>query len=208
MHRRSLAPIALLLGLIAVVAACGPSASATSTPGAVATTLPTQSPPSLAPSDAAGASFALPSFVGDKELEAIFPDEIAGLPVSVVTMSGSEVPAGAGGAQLTAVLDALHMQPSDLSVAFGGAASVTINAFRVKGVPATQILPELVKVYQQDAPATTTQVSIGGKSVTQFTPTNPGDPVVYIYLSGDTVFTVGGPMATGAILAEVFEKLP
>jgi hypothetical protein len=201
-RRRSIAQLALLIGAIATVAGCGPTATATPPP--------TQAPPTAAPTASVQPlpTFAAPSFVGDSELEAMFPDAIGGIPLDVVSISGSEIPVTGGMPQLTKVLDALGKGPSDLSVAFAGTPSVTIQAFRVKGVPATRILPALITVYQQQTPSTTSEATFAGKRVTKFTPTSGSDPAVYVYVTGDTVFTVGGAEATDPILTEVFTKLP
>lgn len=205
--RSTVMAVLLLVGAVAV-GACGSSGGATAapTPSAVPPTVPPSAAP--LPTEAALPTFAVPSFVGDEELEAMFPADIAGESLTVVSISGSELPQTGGFQQLIDVLDALHKTPADLSVAFTGTSKVTIQAFRVKGVPATKILPEIVAVYQQGTGATSSQATFAGKSVTKFTPTSGSDPAVYIYLAGDTVFTVGGADVTDAVLAEVFSKLP
>ena len=202
--------LALLIGGIAV-AACGPTGVATTPPGspAVPTTSATEAAASQAPTATQQGlpSFALPSFVGDQELEAMFPDDVAGQKVTVISMNGSEFLASGGGAELQAVLDSLGKQPADLSVAFGSAGTIAIIAFRVKGVPAAQILPALVAAYQQELDASTSQVTFGGKSVTKFTSTTSAD-ATYVHMAGDTVFTVAGKEIPDSVLNEVFSKLP
>ena len=208
MRPRGTVKAVLLLAIAAAVGACETSGGAPSAP--TPSSVPTGPPATVAPvlTEAPLPTFAVPSFVGDDELEAMFPADIAGEPLTVVSIAGSELPKTLGGQQLIDVLDALHKTPADLSVAFSGTSQVTIQAFRVKGVPATKILPEIVAVYQEGTGATSSQARFAGKSVTKFAPPSGSDPAVYIYLSGDTVFTVGGANATDAILTEVFTKLP
>jgi hypothetical protein len=195
----------LVAAAIVGLAACGSStATATPTPPG-----PTPAPPTEPfPTDLELPSFALPSFVGDAELEAMFPDDVGGQPVVVRSMAGTELPASGMGTQLQAVLDALGKEPADLSVAFGAVGNVTIIAFRVKGVAASAIFPALVTAYQQEISPNTSEVTIADKQVTKFTPLAPGGDVTYVYLAGDTVFTVGGTDVTDATLAEIFSKLP
>lgn len=199
--------LSLLIGTIAVVAACGPSAAATATPGA--TTAAVVTPPPA--TDGGLPTFALPSFTGDKDLEAMMPDEIGGQDVTVISMTGQEFLGMGGSAEMDAMLKSLNKQPSDLSVAFAGTTAVTVIAFRVKGVAAGQIFPALVDAYKEGVSSTPTQVSFAGKSVTKFTPagSSPDEAITYIYTAGDTVFAVGGiGEVSDAVLTEVFSKLP
>jgi hypothetical protein len=203
--------LSLLAGAVVIVVACGPAGSATATPGATSAAVATQVPVTEAPASTDGGlpTFALPSFVGDQELEDMLPDQIAGEDLTVLSMTGPEFLSSGGGTELQAMLTSLGKQPSDLSVAFGGTMNVSIVAFRVKGVPAGQLLPALIGAYQQEIDASPTQVSFGGKSVTKFTPTDASEGVTYIYPAGDTVFAViGMGSATDAMLNEVFSKLP
>lgn len=208
-HGISAKALSLFAGAIVIVVACGPGATATGSPGAttaaVVTQAPTQAP---AATDGGLPTFALPSFVGDQELEDMLPDEIGGEDLTVLSMTGNEFLAGGGGEEMQAMLTALGKLPADLSVAFGGTMSVSIVAFRVKGVPASQILPALMTAFQEEVNATPAQVSFGSKSVTKFTPTDASEGVSYVYAAGDTVFAVAGMTVTDAVLNEVFSKLP
>jgi hypothetical protein len=202
--------LGVLVAAIFVVAACGP-AGATAGPGETTAAVVTPAPETAAPVSTDGGlpTFALPSFVGDQELEDMLPDEIGGEPLTVLSMTGPEFFSGGAGQEMQAMLTALGKQPSDLSVAFGGTMTVSIVAFRVKGVPGSQILPALMTAFQQEIDATPSQVSLSGKTVTKFTPTDPEEAVSYVYTAGDTVFVVGGMGAiTDAQLNEVFSKLP
>lgn len=203
--------LSLLIGPIAIVAACGPSAAATATPGATTAAVVTPAPGTAGPTDGGLPTFALPSFTGDKDLEAMMPDEIGGQDVTVISMTGQEFLGMGGSAEMDAMLKSLNKQPSDLSVAFAGTTAVTVIAFRVKGVAAGQIFPALVDAYKEGVSSTPTQVSFAGKSVTKFTPAgaSPDEAITYIYTAGDTVFAVGGiGDVSDAVLTEVFSKLP
>jgi hypothetical protein len=212
MHRLrgATAPILLMAGV--VIAGCGGSGAPTPTaPGTTTTptSVVTAPPATTLPTEGGLPSFALPSFVGDKDLEAMLPKEIGGQPLTVLSMTGNEFLGTGQNAEMNAMLTQLGKTPSDLSVAFAGTANVTIVAFRVKGVPAGQILPALVSAYQEGVDATPSQTTIAGKSVTKFTPAAAGETATYIYTAGDTVFAVGGmSQLSDAVLNEVFSKLP
>jgi hypothetical protein len=197
--RRTATGLALLIGATLVVAACG--SSATATPGGSATPA-TEVPPT---SGLPGFSFALPSFTADAELEALFPDEIGGETVTVRSMSGSDfLRLGTSSKDLEVALQQLGKTPNDLSVGFGGTSSVTIFAFRIKGVPADQFLAAYLAATTQGS--TVTDASYGGKSVKKVV-TN-GQVAAYLYLSGDVLWTVAGAALTDLLLNETFSKLP
>jgi len=207
--RRAGTTLALLAGTALLVGACGGAAATSGS-----TTVPaTQAPPSqAAPSEVAssqglpGFSFALPSFTADTELEAMFPTEIGGQTLQVLSMTGTDfLGSGGAGNEIGPILTALNKSPSDLSVAFGGTPAIAVIAFRIKGVPADQFL----NAYTQQAPqgASITDASFGGKSVkkvvTADTPT-----ATYLYLKNDVIWTVSGSALTDALLTEAFSKLP
>jgi hypothetical protein len=209
--RRTGTALSLLVGLALAVVACSGNA-ATTGPSTAAATEPSATEPSAteAPgtSGLPGFSFALPSFTADTELEAMFPSEIAGEKLTVLSMTGSDfLGSGTAGNEIGPILTQLGKAPSDLSVAFGGTTSVSVIAFRIKGVPADQFL----NAYTQSAPqgATITDASLGGKSVKKVI--SPDSPDTYIYLKGDVIWTVGGSGTTAptdALLNEAFSKLP
>ena len=199
--------LALFVGAMLVVAACGSSA---------ATTAPTQAPPTEPTATEAaiptlglpGFSFALPSFTSDKDLEGMFPDSVGGQPLTVQSMSGADfMSMGSSSQDVQTALSQLGKTPADLSVGFGGNTSVTIFAFRLKGVPADQFLGKYLS--STATGSTVTDASFGGKSVKQVA--TGGQVSVYIYLAGDVLWTVGSA-GTGApsdaLLNEAFSKLP
>jgi hypothetical protein len=199
--------IAMLGASALLFAACGGSNTGAPASGAASAAPATEAPAATsnpAPTDA-GFSFALPSFIGDQELEAMLPKEIGGEALTVVSMTGDEfLGDGSISPEISDALDALGKTTSDLSVAFGGTSTVQVVAFRVKGAPADALF-DAFKTAQTDE-YTSATVSLGGKQVTKITPTD-GD-VAYIYTKDDTMFVVGGADATDAVLNEAFSKLP
>lgn len=206
MTARRTASLALLVGATLLAAACGGSAPTTA-PTAAAT--PTGAPPTeAAPSRGLpGFSFVLPSFTSDTDLEALFPDTIGGQTLTVSSMSGTDfLNMGTASKDVQTALQELGKSPSDLSVGFGSTPAVTIFAFRIKGVPADQFLGKYLASTASGAGVT--DASYGGKSVKKAV---TGAQVVYIYLSGDILWTVGGTTTTtptDALLNEAFSKLP
>jgi hypothetical protein len=195
--------IALFGASALLIAACG---------GSSATQAPTQAPVTAAPATEApastgepGFSFALPSFTGDADLEAMLPDSIGGETLTVISMTGDEfLGDGTISPEISDALDALGKTTSDLSVAFGGTSTMQVVAFRVKGAPAAALF-EAFKAAQSDS-YTSETVSLGGKQVTKITPADTD--VAYIYTKDDTMFVIGGADATDALLNEAFSKLP
>ena len=208
--RRAGTTLALLTGAALLVVACGSSAATT------APTAPpvTQAPPTqAAPSEPAssqllpGFSFALPSFTSDAELEAMFPKDLGGQPITVLSMAGSDfLGTGMAGAQIGPALQQMGKSPSDLSVAVGGTTAISVIAFRIKGVPADQFLNAYTAAAGGTAGSTITDASFGGKAVKKVVTSGSGS--VYLYLKGDIIWTVGGNAPTDALLTEAFSKLP
>lgn len=198
-------PLAALASLSILVAACGAGAAPGASPAAA-----TQVPVTQGPAGTGGAvpSLDLSSFHADVELEDLFPDEIGGQTLTVLSMSGAEMMVDGSSPELEATLTALGKSPSDLSVAFGGVSGVSIIAFQIEGVPGGSILTEFFKAYQQETASSITDVTFGGKAVKKIVPTDTGEETTYVYSSRDVVFAVGGETITDAQLTEVFSKLP
>jgi hypothetical protein len=209
--RRTGTALTLFAGLaLAVVACSGNAGTAAPTSGSPSAPPATEAAASQAPASFGlpGFSFALPSFTADTELEAMFPSEIGGEQLQVLSMTGSDfLGTGASGNELGPILTQLGKSPSDLSVAFGGTTQASVVAFRIKGVPADQFL----NAYTQAAPqgAAITDASFGGKAVKKVVTPDSGSPT-YLYLKGDVIWTVtGGSSApSDALLNEAFSKLP
>jgi len=200
--RRTGTVMSLFVGLaLAVVACSGNAATSAPTPsiGAPATEAPGFS-------GLPGFSFALPSFTADTELEALFPTDIGGKPLRVLSMTGSDfLGSNPAGDEIQPVLTQLGKSPSDLSVAFGGTEDIAVIAFRIKGVPADQFLTAYTQTAAQGA--TITDASFGGKSVKKVT-TADQPQATYLYLKNDVIWTVSGSALTDALLNEAFSKLP
>lgn len=206
-------PLAALAALAIVVAACG-NGGATTAPATQAAPV-TQAPATQAPVATQGAvatdalpSFALPSFHSDQDLEGLFPDQIGGVDLTVLSLTGDEFMAMGSSPELDAALGTLGKSPSDMSVAFGGAGSITIIAFKIAGIPAATIETALFQAYQQETGSTIADATFSGKSVKKITPTATTEDVSYLYGVQDVIFAVGGTDVTDAQLAEVFSKLP
>jgi len=204
-------PLALLAGAAILVAACG---SGTATTAPVTQAPVTQAPVTQAPATQAPAgtgspefSFDTSSFHADVDLEALFPDEIGGEPLTVLSMSGADMMGEGGSPELQAMLTALGKTPADLTAAFGGVAKVGIVAFQIKGAPGDAILAALRDAYET-SDAVVTDMSFGGKAVKKFVPADPDESTGYIYVYQDVIFLVSGEGATEAVLNEVFSKLP
>jgi hypothetical protein len=207
--RRNATGVGMLVGAMLIIAACGPAANATTAPTTTPTSPPiTEAPGSEAPaSGLPGFSFAMPSFTSDAELEAMFPKELGGEPLTVLSMRGSDfMGSGASGDEIGPILQQLGKTPADLSVAFGGTSNIQVFAFRIQGVAADQFLNAYVQSAQSAQGSTITDASFGGKSVKKVVAT--GQDAVYLYLHNDVVWTVGGSSLTDALLNEAFSKLP
>ena len=207
--RRTGLALTLFVGTALAVAACGGAAATGAPTSGTASEAPiTEAPSTEAPGSSGlpGFSFALPSFTADTELEAMFPKDLGGKTLQVLSMSGSDfLGSNPAGNELAPILSGLGKSPSDLSVAFGGTADIAVIAFRIKGVPADQFL----NAYTQHAPqgAAITDASFGGKSVKKVV-TPDSESATYLYLKNDVIWTVSGNGVTDALLNEAFSKLP
>jgi hypothetical protein len=200
---------AFLVGSI-VLAACGGGAP-TSSPGATQAPVATSAPATQAPGQTGAApSLNLESFHAAVDLEALLPDSIGGEPIMTLSMSGTQFLANGMATEVQTALTALGKSASDLSVAFGSNSKVVIIAFQVKGVPGAAILEAFRQAYTADTPATVTDVTISGKAVKKFQPTDTSEAASWIYTKDDVVYTVGGPgtAPSDAVLTETFSKLP
>ncbi len=205
--RKAIGALALLLGAIALIA-CQPG-TATTAPGQTTSAVATQATETdggALPTFDLG-SFAMPSFNADVELEEMLPDDIGGVPVNKISMTGETFLAGgAGDENLQAVLDQFDKAPGDLSMAIGSANDIGFFAYRLRGVEATTFFETFLALAQQDSGgASVTDATIMGKAVKKVVTV---DETLYLYAKGDVLFGVGGDEITEAQLNEVFSKLP
>jgi hypothetical protein len=207
-------PLALVAAAAFAVTACGsPSATTTPTGGTPTTGAPTSVPAATggavaSPPPASGLpgfSFELPN--QDKDLEALLPDEIGGVVLTKISMTGDTFLGSPGSEDMEATLRALGKTPADLSVAFGSNQSVVMIAFRVKGVEANRIFDAVVAAAQDVDTANITDVTVNGKTAKKLVDSAQGTS--YLYLTGDTLVTITavGTLAD-ATLNEIFSKLP
>jgi hypothetical protein len=208
--RRTGLGLAAMTGAAVLFAACGgaggtPPTTTPPAPGPVASGSIAPASDALPSFALPGFSFALPSFTADKDLESMFPDTIGGETVTVLSMSGGDfVALGAASKDVQTALQQLGKTPADLSVGVGSTSTLTIYAFRIKGVPADQFLGKYLS--STAVGSSVTDASFGGKTVKKVT-TN-GQVAAYLYLSGEMLWTVGGASPSDALLTEAFSKLP
>jgi len=228
--------LAAVTAVVLVIAACGGTAAPTQTPagatpppggatpgGTAAGTPQATAPPVAGGSECAPyptlnpASYALPSIAPDPQLEAIFPAQIDGQPVTNV-QSGSwlqsicvyggqaevdKIKARAGGG---VILSNLSYGSADATV---GGQDVTLEGFRIAGADGNAVIQNLSLFVagitgQTPQPYTTSQTTIGGKPV--WVITDSEGKVSYAYVKGDTVVSVSDVSAEDA--ATIVAALP
>ena len=202
------------------VAACG-STTSSAAPTAAVSAPPTPAPSVEAATSAApspGASVApsvaatpAPTFTRDPALEALLPTTIDGVPMQVVSLTGSDVLGGGIASNqndLAKLLGALGKQPADLRFASSAdpkrALPVMIGVYTVDGVAGSAVATAIVDlIVAADPTAKKTTETLGGKEVillerTIPTPSpapgaSPSPPATYLdafYASGDKLFRV------------------
>jgi hypothetical protein len=200
--KRTLSLAVAAVATIVVGAACNSTASS-ATPGAAsAGPSASASAPSVSASPAASGglrSFGLPS--GAKDLEALLPDTLCGLPAVKYSMSGAQFAATAQ-PEFTKTLSDLGKSPSDVSFAAAGSSNGECGAgiFRINGVDEARLQQVFLDASKAEG-GTFAAGNVGGRSV--FVITTPGDDgKQYVYFKADAVVFVQAPDETkaGAIL--------
>jgi hypothetical protein len=206
--RRVFVPMAISAAIILVLTGCGSSASnspSTAPGGSPAAAfsasggLPSSEPSAVATSSSsAGPSLpAVTSSHADPALEALLPAEISG--TSMQRSSATLVALLASGGDRTAIdafLQGLGKAESDGTYAAAFDPTNTISggifAFKIAGVNASVLLPAIVSVEQSDlgAGATTTQATVGGKSVTVVSVGTGVNDTEWVYGRDDVVFVI------------------
>ncbi|MEO8272710.1 MAG: hypothetical protein ABI620_01420 [Chloroflexota bacterium] len=204
--RKTARPLAALATLAIILAACGGGAASTAPATQAATLAPATTPLATQPATTGGPSLdPLASFHGAQDLEALLPDDIAGVPMIKASISGEDYMSSLGGnEELANALTALNKTPADLKVAFGSAGTGTIFAFQVNGVPGAQILSALFAA--QTEGSTVTDITLGGKAVKKVIASGETTPS-YIYATQDVVFVALAGI-TDAQLDAMFAALP
>ena len=209
----------LLVALLAlVVSACASEqASPSAQPTPAVTEEPTPEPSSEAPEASASTDAsigAFPSFDlnGDPELAARFPDTVGGQPLQVQSMRGDTfMSVGGSDPAFEEFLDSVDADLSDVSVAFGGAASgdsfLSVGAFRILGASEDDLEREFIAASEDAGDITgLEQANIGGKDVwTAVDPSGETGASVYLYTKDDTLYFLTGSEAE---VAEILEALP
>jgi hypothetical protein len=204
----------LLIAMLAlVVSACAnEQADSSASPSEpVATEEPTPEPTESAAEETVGA---FPSFDlnGDPELAARFPDTVGGEPLQVQSMRGDTfMSMGGSDPSFEAFLDSVGAELSDVSVAFGGAASgqsvLSVGAFRVLGASEDDLEREFLAAGEASGDMSgMTQTSVGGKDVwTASDASGDANMSVFIYTKDDTLYFLTGSEEQ---VAEILAALP
>jgi hypothetical protein len=151
-----------------------------------------------------------PSFAGDAELEALFPAQIGGMPITVQSLSGADL-AGVGEVPpaLQAALGAAGKTLADVRIGIGYAQDATagtltsISAFQVKGTDISTLKSALLPIlFEEQRISAETALQVGGKAVTV---ADVGGTQTYLYPRGDILWVV---TAVEPALTEIFASLP
>ncbi|HEU4919357.1 MAG TPA: hypothetical protein VFT20_06420 [Candidatus Limnocylindrales bacterium] len=205
-----------VIALVASLAACN-TATTSGSPAASAAA-PTQAPPSAAsqaPSASADAlpsfdlgSFAIPSFGGADDLEAMLPSEICGATTQKFSMSGEDFEAFADDAEFSATLEGLGKTAADVSFAISAPTTGDLDCgagvFRISGAD-TARLQEAYLAASENEGGTYTAATIGGKNVFIITATGETGKQ-YVYFKGDAVLFAQAP--DDATAGEILALLP
>lgn len=203
------------LGVSLILAACGGSSAASSTPApagsqAAATEAPGTPEPTEVPTATEEATNGTePSFVAGaaSDLEAMLPSEAAGVRFEKTSFDGASLGllgAGVDTEELDPILKANGKTISDVRVAIATQADSTatgtgmVIAFQIKGVEATRFMDA---VGADTASMTTTK--IGGKQVLH---TGGAGFSFIIYTKGDILFEI--LLATDEIAESILQQLP
>jgi cyclophilin family peptidyl-prolyl cis-trans isomerase len=156
-----------------------------------------------------------PSFVGDPDLVAMFPEQLGGEPLSVSSFTGQEILSQSsadnpGIQELVAALATQGKTLDDLTLASAlqetdnGAASIV--AIRVKGADAFSLLDRIGALITGYADLQATPGEVGGKQVSVLTdgPDN-GQQRAYGYANGEVLWIV---QATQGLEQELLAALP
>jgi hypothetical protein len=210
----------LLVALLAlVVSACASEQASPSaeepTPAATVEATPeasSEAPEASTDPDATVGAFPSFDLNGDPELAARFPDTVGGQPLEVQSMRGDTfMSIGGSDPSFQEFLDSVDAELSDVSVAFGGAASgdsfLSVGAFRILGASEDDLEREFIAASEEAGDITgMEQATVGGKDVfTAIDPSGETDASVYLYTKDDTLYFLTGSEAD---VAEILEALP
>lgn len=197
-----------LVALAVMSVACGtasPAASTAPTATGAAPTAPGTPGPTTAPTQPGstdGATFSIPSFVPDTTLEAAFPDQIDGQPVTNLTSlsilafyQSWETPQAEIDAFIAA-MQSVGVNPASVSQGYAratvGGADVAFSALRVPGGSAAVVVDQITRL-STDEPRVFTTGNLGGKPVTIATQTSADAGTVavsYWYFNGEIAWAL------------------
>jgi hypothetical protein len=192
----------------AMLAACGGSGPGAS---ALPSVPPVNVPSGLIPSFAIP-SFAIPSFGSDPTIEAAFPAQIDGKPLTGITSANflAVVQSFSTPEQVQAFVSGMQsINVNPATVGFGSANAtvddnpVQLQLVRFPGGDARVALDILVRIDQPETPPQITTETIGGKSVT--VATTDGDREYY-YVNGEWAWFL--PDAEQSEAEVIFAALP
>jgi hypothetical protein len=190
-----------LLAVIAILAACSDqspsSQSADDSESAAAAS--SQATESGAPSESADASAGTSG--GGSDLLALIPDRVGGLDQTFESSQMNDL--------IAQSLAGSGVDASDVDyviASWGTQSEVALTAFRAPGIDATslQMLAQMMSGAQTGG-VEFEEATVGGKSVLQYTAPDLGG-TVYLYLTGDTAFTVISQ--TPELADELLSQLP
>lgn len=214
----------LTLAVIALVASLAACNAATSSGSPAASALaPTQAPPTQASPSAASeappasadalpsfdlGSFAIPSFGGAADLEAMLPSEICGATTQKFSMSGADFEAFAEDDEFSATLEGLGKTAADVSFAISaplaGDTDCGAGIFRISGADPARLQQVYLEAAESEG-GTYTTGTIGGKNVFIITATDDTGKQ-YVYFKGDAVLFAQAP--DDATAGEILALLP
>jgi hypothetical protein len=153
--------------------------------------------------------FPMPSFAGDPELVAMFPD-LGGEPLDIQSFSGPEIQMMADPEIMVTVEETLSgagRTIEDLSLAFGFNEGGALTAIRVRGADASALLDAFLPLFNDTVEdPVMTPTDIAGRSVIEVTDAaNEDAPAQYILASGEVMWQV---TAEEPALSEVIGALP
>lgn len=177
--------VAVLGALALAVAACGPAAAPTTSPGGGSTQPPAASGPIVLP------SIDIPSFQADVDLEAQLPSTFCNQQTQKFSFTGAEFVAD--DEAFAGVVAALGRSAADVSVAGAGVtgpecAGINLIAFRIKGADGGRFEELFINAQEADSGTRPTRSNVGGKDV--WVVLDDGGTTSYIYFRGDTIFGV------------------
>jgi hypothetical protein len=164
--------------------ACQPSASPSAEPSGAA-------------SDGVGGSGAIPSMVGNPELEATLPEQAGDINLQSFSMSGPDFVAADVDPQFVAFVDSLGADIEDVSVAFAfgsnsdGTNTASVFAFQVAGAEAQDLIAEFKASAEEGGdPLVWNPDNVGGKSVEVAEPNDDFPTPLALYATGDVLYFV------------------